>query len=1133
MFRSFPAICFLLMVSARAAFADINSQLDANNVIWNVPGPTSSQSMPVGNGDIGLNVWVETNGDLVFYIGKTDSWNQDVNGDQGLMKVGGVRVSLNPSPLAGGATFLQTLKLRTGEIQIQEGTTTLRVWVDANNLVIRVEANHAQPRSLTVSLNNWRAPSARDATLSGQTNRIAWYHRNPANASPHVANLTFGAVIKGKGLVSENDSTLTSVAPAASQLVSIYPLTATTSGADEWLAQLDQKIVQIDKLKLEKTRQAHQKWWDEFWHRSWVFVSGDQDATNATQGCVLQRFITACGGRGAYPIKFNGSIFIVDNPGSLQGNGRPTRAMSADQRTWGGQYWFQNTRAMYWPRLMAGDFDIMMPLFKMYAGQLAPNATQVNGYYHHQGSYFAETAPFWGGLRYWGPEVKEDWTGHYFTPILELSMMMLDYYEYTDDKKFAKETLMPVASAGLTFFDQHFTRDAQGKLLLDPDNAIEMYWKVHNPAPDIGGLQAVLARMIALPGDLVTAAERKAWERMVKELPELPAGIRNGRNALLPYTGPQTARNRNSENPELYAIYPFRLYGLGLPDLQLAVDTFKTRKMTQMGCWVQDPIQAAMLGLADVAKKYTVFNLTRKDPGLKFPAFWIHGNDYQPDEDNGGNGENGLQQMLMQNVGRKILLLPAWPAGWNAGFKLNAPFQTTVQGTVRNGKLSDLVVTPRDRLADVIDMSTNRNPSTIIANTSPAKAAIVQTEQPVALERQPVRVACVGDSIVYGANIENRSRNNWPAVLGRWLGDNWSVRNFGLNGATMLMKGDLPYRKQPVYSQVLEYKPDILIISLGGNDSKHPTDDVKDAVNNWQYENDYVGDYKEMIAAFKAINPAMKIYVCIPLPAYPGRWGINDTTIREEIAPMVRQVAKDTGATVIDLYTAMSGKPELFPDTVHPNAAGARLVATAVYRALTGQEPSGDRTTATADDSDSVESILSPQDAIVPLKQTIKGEANTLAVTGDFGGDGDVELVDSIIDGNLDSKHLNKGNSDGGSPGVNTGFLITPKAGAKIVAAIQFATANDSEERDPVSITVEGSNAEDAIKAQGSDFTLIYSGPGGLENVLDRNHWGHTVTFTNATAYKSYRVLITATRGEASGTQYSEVRLGTAVVPAK
>src|SRR3569833_3051596 len=154
---------------------------------------------------------------------------------------------------------------------------------------------------------------------------------------------------------------------------------------------------------------------------------------------------------------------------------------------------------MYWPRLAAGDFDMMLPLFRMYAGQLAPNAEQVKGYYHHDGAYFAETAPYWGGLRYWGPEVREDWTGHYFTPILELSMMMLDYYEYTGDKSFAKESLVPIASAGLTFFDQHFSRDAQGKLLLDPDNAIEMYWKVHDPAPDIGGLQTILSRLIALP----------------------------------------------------------------------------------------------------------------------------------------------------------------------------------------------------------------------------------------------------------------------------------------------------------------------------------------------------------------------------------------------------------------------------------------------------------------------------------------------------------------------------------------------------------------------------------------------------------------------------------------------------------
>jgi alpha-L-fucosidase 2 len=1124
------AITLFALKPVSGATFDLVTSLDQYNVAWDVPGPTSSESMPIGNGDIGLNVWAETNGDLLFYIGKTDSWNQDVNGEQGLMKVGGVRVSLSPSSFANGAKFLQTLRLRTGEIEIKEGDSTLRVWVDANNPVIRVEANHAAPRSLAVSLLNWRPPNARDVTVPNQTNRIAWYHRNAGNANPHVANLTFGAVIKGDGLVRSNDSLLVSAKPAKSQTISIYPLTAAIATAEEWLAQLDRKISEVEKLKLEKTRADHQKWWDNFWHRSWVFVDGDGDAAKATQGYVLQRFVTACAGRGAFPIKFNGSIFVVENPGQ-QSNGRRANPMSPDQRTWGGQYWFQNTRAMYWPRLAAGDFDVMMPLFKMYAAQLAPNAAQVKGYYHHDGSYFAETAPFWGGLRYWGPEVKEDWTGHYFTPILELSMMMLDYYEYTGDKKFARETLLPVASAGLTFFDQHFTRDAQGKILLDPDNAIEMYWKVHNPAPDIAGLQAILGRIIALPDDLVSATERTNWQRMVKELPELPTGMNRGRKVLLPYTGPQTARIRNGENPELYAIYPFRLYGLGLPDLELGTDTFKARKMTQMGCWVQDPIQAAMLGLAEVAKKYTLFALTRKEPGLKFPAFWAKANDYAPDQDNGGNGENGLQQMLVQSVGQKILVAPAWPSGWNADFKLNAAFKTTVQGTIKNGKVSNLVVTPRSRQVDVIDMSAVKNPASVIASASPAKAAAISSEQLDESYNEPKRVACVGDSIVFGAGIENRNQNSWPAVLGRWLGDGWSVRNFGLNGATMLMKGDLPYRKQPIFNQALEFKPDVLIISLGGNDSKHPTDEIKDAPNNWQYAADYINDYKELIAAFRTQNPKIKIYVCVPLPAYPGRWGINDTTIREEIAPKVRQVAQETGSTAIDLYSAMSGKPELFPDTVHPNAGGARLVAAAVYRTVAGREPPAEQSVRTVIQSGdaSMENILSPEDTIVPLKQTVQGKSSILAVSGEFGGEGDVELVGSIIDGNLETKYFNKAADPSAKfPGVNTGFLITPKAGAKTITAVQLATANDSEERDPINITIEGSNNGNPAAAPAGDFTLIYSGPSGLSGVFDRNHWGQVVTFTNAQAYKSYRVLVTSLRGEASATQYSEVKLGTA-----
>jgi hypothetical protein len=620
------------------------------------------------------------------------------------MKLGAIHVSVSPNPLAKSASsFKQILKLRNGEIWVQEGegkaAVKLRVWVDANHPVIRVEAQSGSPVTVNVKLDNWRAGQT-DTIFDDQKNRIAWYHHNSATTNPHLANLTFGAIVKGKGLVSKGASTLQS-GKVTSQLISIYPLTAVAGNGKEWLSKLEKQSAGIEKLALEQTRTAHQKWWQQFWGRSHVFLTGDEQANPVTQGYILQRFVTACAGRGTGPIKFNGSIFVVDNPNWKQ-NGKPD-PQNADFRAWGGQYWFQNTRAMYWPRLMAGDFDMMLPLFNMYAKILPANEVQVKKFYNHGGAYFAETAPFWGGLDFMGADVKANYTNHYFTPILELSMMMLDYYEYTGDTQFAKQTLLPVATAGLQFFDQHFGRDSTGKLLLDPDNSIEMFWKVHNPAPDIAGLHAVISRMVKLPAGLVDDNTRQQWQKLYSELPSLP--VADDKKILLPYTGPQTAKSFNSENPELYAIYPFRLYGIGKPDLDLALNTFNTRKQRAKGCWVQDPIQAAMVGLPDVAKDYVSFAFTRKSPDLKFPAFWASGNDYHPDEDNGGNGENGLQQMLMQVDGKKIILLPAWPGDWDVDFKLNAPYNTTVEGKVVKGKLLNLKVTPASRMADVVNMS--------------------------------------------------------------------------------------------------------------------------------------------------------------------------------------------------------------------------------------------------------------------------------------------------------------------------------------------------------------------------------------------------------------------------------------------
>ncbi len=695
------AVLFTLVLFS--ALGQPVKELAAYDVVWNSPSEDSRGSMPLGNGDIGLNVWVEKSGDLVFYISKTDAWSDNVGGNKGLPKVGRVRLKLSPA-LTTSSGFVQTLKLATGEIEIRSGAATMRVWVDANRPLIHLESETGEPRDLEVAFETTRpAPEKNlqaDTILTDQTNHVVWFYRNLNKDVPQLTNRTFGAAISGDGLVSASSTVLHSAKPAKRHEISICVLTAQTPTPEAWLAQLNQVDAQAASVPLATARREHEKWWGDFWNRSWIFISGDDDAAKVTRGYILQRFTSACAGRGAYPIKFNGSIFTMDWHKSEKIKGVETNyIVPADARDWGGQYWFQNTRPMYWPMLQSGDFDMMRPLFKMFREILPNNEKEVRDFYHHDGAYFAETKPFYGGINKLKPDSPGKYTDFYYTPILELSAMMLDYFAYTGDKNFARETLLPIADAGMKFFDQHWPHE-NGKLVLDPDNSIEMFWKVRNPAPDIAGLRWVLPGLLALPAELTTEEQRARWQRFLREIPELPVGETNGQKVLLPAEvyGP----SHNSENPELYAIYPFRIFGIGKTGLELARTTFAARKIKANGCWTQDGVQSALLGAVETARKNVTFVLQRKEPQCRFPAFWDHGHDYVPDEDNGGHGIHALQLMLTQSEGRKIYLLPAWPKNWNASFKLHAPFNTTVEGVVRNGKVESLKVMPPERKADVI-----------------------------------------------------------------------------------------------------------------------------------------------------------------------------------------------------------------------------------------------------------------------------------------------------------------------------------------------------------------------------------------------------------------------------------------------
>lgn len=204
------------------------------------------------------------------------------------------------------------------------------------------------------------------------------------------------------------------------------------------------------------------------------------------------------------------------------------------------------------------------------------------------------------------------------------------------------------------------------------------------------------------------------------------------------------------------------------------------------------------------------------------------------------------------------------------------------------------------------------------------KNPVIKTEK----YNRVIRVACVGDSITWGDKILDRDKYCYPVVLGNLLGAKFEVRNFGVNGATLLKRGDFPYWKTGAFEESLEFAPDVVIIMLGTNDSKP---------QNWKFKDEFMPDLTAFIYKYSYLPNKPSVWLCTPCPVYKdGQWGITPKVIQDEMLPMIEAVAENTKLPLIDIFHTMSYRSELFPDTVHPNAEGAEIMARTISGALLG-----------------------------------------------------------------------------------------------------------------------------------------------------------------------------------------------------
>ena len=193
-------------------------------------------------------------------------------------------------------------------------------------------------------------------------------------------------------------------------------------------------------------------------------------------------------------------------------------------------------------------------------------------------------------------------------------------------------------------------------------------------------------------------------------------------------------------------------------------------------------------------------------------------------------------------------------------------------------------------------------------------------------KKDAVRVACIGNSITDGFGIDMATQQGYPARLQRLLGNGYHVKNFGVSGRTMLNKGDLPYQNELAWRDALAFRPDIVIIKLGTNDSKP---------ENWQYNKGFTDDLQLMVDALKANKNNPRIILCTPIPAFKPTWNINDSVIVNGITPIINKVAKKNKLQVIDLHTLYAHDGDkMLNDAIHPDAKGALRMAEMIANAL-------------------------------------------------------------------------------------------------------------------------------------------------------------------------------------------------------
>lgn len=718
--RAIAASCGLLAYTSMYAGKTV-ADYKPKDYVWTTQSQNSSGSMPCGGHDVGMNVWVE-NGDILFYVSKSGMLDENNT----LLKAGRFRLNIKGQPFSS-TDFEQRLCLDDGAIYIKGKGISIRLWADVYQPKVFVEMNATHKADATLSYESWRYKDRPVTKAECQQGSYKW--NIPADCTTFADSIkaakssidfwhtnrsytVFDYTVSREGLDAIKDELYNPIGGktfGGSITMPGFRFTGTSTGTyastdyKAWhysATGIRQATVSIDlytgetastALSAKKSKAQSTKWWHRFWQRSFITAEGEGAAM--ARNYELFRYMLGCNAYGEYPTKFNGSLFTFDPVYA-----DPKCPFTPDFRKWGGgTMTAQNQRLVYWPMLKSGDTDMMKAQFDTYLRML-PNATRrTKFYWNHDGASFSEQIENCGlpnpteyGKHKPGDDPGMDrnaWLEYQWDTALEFCSMIMQAHKYSGMDIAEYE---PLIRQTLIFFDEHYQYvakklgvkplNADGKLMLYPSSGCETYKMAYNPSSVIAALKTVAEQWIEYKGD--------SLNNFLSRIPPIPLRTIEGDTCIAPAI--VWARIQNIETPQLYPVFPWRVYGMGRENLHIARSTYlkdpHAVEMHSTKGWKQDNIWAACLGLTDEAFKLNREKLA--DGPYRFPAFWDPGYDWAPDCNKGGASMIGLQEMLLQEKpDGGLLLFPAWPKNINAKFRLKATGGRTVEAEIKNGTI--------------------------------------------------------------------------------------------------------------------------------------------------------------------------------------------------------------------------------------------------------------------------------------------------------------------------------------------------------------------------------------------------------------------------------------------------------------